>query len=383
MSFFDLPEEHLPGKKNKVWKGIDMLVPVFSICAILILAFIIVTLAFPEAAQIGLFGIRDLFITNADWLYSISPIIAFFFAVWFVITPLGNIRLGGADARPEFDTISWIAMLFAAGVGTGYMFFGAAEPLAYFTGWSGTPLNIEAGSDRAASLAVTVPIIHWGISAWTVASMIGLALAFYAFNRGLPLSLRSIFYPFLGDRVWGWPGHMIDIFAVVCTIFGLSTSIGIGATQATGGLYYVFGIEPTFAMQAILILTITVVSILSVSSGLSKGIKLLSDINILIAFILLMFVIIASQGFAFIPSLFSHIWDHFVDFAALSNWVGRSDLDFFHGWTIFYWAWWLAWAPFMGLFIARISKGRTVRLIYSLCKSCAISHCLNLVQRIW
>ena len=287
MSFFDLHEKYLPGKQNKVWKGIDMLVPVFLICAFLVVAFICTTLAFPEIAKVFLFGARDFFIANADWLYSISPIVAILFATWFVITPLGNIRLGGADARPDFDRVSWIAMLFAAGVGTGYMFFGAAEPLAYYTGWSGTPLNVSAESDRAASLAVSVPIIHWGISAWTVSSMIGLALAFYAFNRGLPLSLRSLFYPFLGNRVWGWAGHIIDIFAVVCTIFGLSTSIGIGATQATSGLYYVFGIEPTFAMQAALILAITIVGILSVSSGLSKGIRILSDINMVIAFGLL------------------------------------------------------------------------------------------------
>ena len=189
----------------------------------------------------------------------------------------------------------------------------------------------------------------------------GVTLAFFAFNRGLPLTIRSAFYPLLGDRIWGWPGHIIDILAVISTIFGLACTIGIGATQATGGLSYIFGLEPTTLLQIVLIAVITFVAIGSVLRGMQGGIKLLSNINMIAATLLLIFVIIFGPTAAIFKSLGVAAVDLVPDSIRLANWVGRPDQQFLYDWTIFYWAWWIAWSPFVGMFIARISKGRTIR----------------------
>ena len=252
-------------------------------------------------------------------------------------------------------------MLFAAGVGIGFMFYGSAEPLGYYTDWYGTPFNVPAETVDARRLAFTTSVFHWGLSAWSIYAIVGLTLAFFAYNMGLPLTVRSAFFPIFGEKIWGWRGHIIDMFAVVSTIFGLACTIGIGATQATGGLSYIFNVEATKSLQIILIFTITIIAIFSILRGMNGGVKLLSNVNMFFAGLLLFFVIVAGPTVGIFESMFDTLIYSVPDSLRLTNWVGRADENFFHDWTIFYWAWWIAWSPFVGMFIAKISKGRTIR----------------------
>jgi betaine/carnitine transporter, BCCT family len=349
------------GQDNIEVLGLDIHNPVFFMSAGLVTFFSVVSLVFPEATNLALAEAKTWTLQSADWLFAITPVIVFLFSLVLAISPLGRIRLGGADATPDFKIHSWIAMLFAAGVGIGFMFYGSAEPLAYYTDWFGTPLSVAPATPAAERLAFSATIFHWGLAPWAIYAIVGLSLGFFAHNKGLPLSIRSAFYPVLGDRVWGWPGHIIDLFAVVSTIFGLATTIGIGATQATSGLSYLFGFEQTRLIQILLIMTMTGLAVLSVLRGLDGGVKLLSNINMGVAFALLMFVVIAGPTTLIFTGMGENLLNYFKDTPALTNWVGRKDIVWFHDWTIFYWAWWISWSPFVGMFIARISRGRTVR----------------------
>ena len=349
------------GQDNIEVLGLNIHNPVFFMSAGLVTFFSVVSLVFPEATNLALADAKTWTLQSADWLFAITPVIVFLFSMSLAISPLGRIRLGGADATPDFKIHSWIAMLFAAGVGIGFMFYGSAEPLAYYTDWFGTPLSVAPGTPAAERLAFSATIFHWGLAPWAIYAIVGLSLGFFAHNKGLPLSIRSAFYPLLGDRVWGWPGHIIDLFAVVSTIFGLATTIGIGATQATSGLSYLFGFEQTRLIQILLILTMTGLAVLSVLRGLDGGVKLLSNINMGVAFALLMFVVIAGPTTLIFTGMGENLLNYVKDTPALTNWVGRTDIVWFHDWTIFYWAWWISWSPFVGMFIARISRGRTVR----------------------
>ena len=353
--------EYEIGQDNIEVLGLNIHNPVFFMSAGLVIFFSVVSLVFPEATNLALADAKTWTLQSADWLFAVTPVIVFLFSLSLAISPLGRIRLGGADATPDFKIHSWIAMLFAAGVGIGFMFYGSAEPLAYYTDWFGTPLSVAPGTPAAERLAFSATIFHWGLAPWAIYAIVGLSLGFFAHNKGLPLSIRSAFYPVLGDRVWGWPGHIIDLFAVVSTIFGLATTIGIGATQATSGLSYLFGFEQTRLIQIFLILAMTGLAVLSVLRGLDGGVKLLSNINMGVAFALLMFVIIAGPTILIFTGMGENLLNYFKDTPALTNWVGRTDIVWFHDWTIFYWAWWISWSPFVGMFIARISRGRTVR----------------------
>jgi betaine/carnitine transporter, BCCT family len=349
------------GQDNIEVLGLDIHNPVFFMSAGLVIFFSVVSLVFPETTNLALADAKTWTLQSADWLFAITPVIVLLFCLSLAVSPLGRIRLGGADATPDFKIHSWVAMLFAAGVGIGFMFYGSAEPLAYYTDWFGTPLSVAPATPAAERLAFSATIFHWGLAPWAIYAIVGLALGFFAHNKGLPLSIRSAFYPILGDRVWGWPGHIIDLFAVVSTIFGLATTIGIGATQATSGLSYLFGFEQTRLIQILLIMTMTGLAVLSVLRGLDGGVKLLSNINMGVAFALLMFVVIAGPTILIFTGMGENLLNYFTDAPALTNWVGREDIVWFHDWTIFYWAWWISWSPFVGMFIARISRGRTVR----------------------
>lgn len=341
--------------------GLEVRGPVFIFSAILILLFSGLTLAFPEQANAALTGSKAWALKNFNWLYGITPVLVLFLCIGLAVSPLGKIRLGGQNAKPEYSFASWIAMLFAAGVGIGFMFYGTAEPLGYYTNWFGTPFNVEAGSEEARKLAFSTSVFHWGLLAWAVYAIVGVSLAFFAFNRGLPLSIRSAFHPLIGDRIWGWPGDLIDLLAVVSTIFGLACTLGIGATQATGGLAYLFGLKSSLTLQIIIILVMTIIAIGSVLRGLQGGIKLLSNINMVLAAALLVFVLIAGPTMDIFKSIGQSTLSLIPDTIRLANWTGRADQQFLNDWTLFYWAWWIAWSPFVGMFIARISKGRTIR----------------------
>jgi BCCT family betaine/carnitine transporter len=349
------------GQDNVEIAGLDVHNPVFFLSAGLIVLFGAMSLIFPAAATHYLTAAKTWTLQRADWLFAITPLIVFAFALYLTFSPLGRIRLGGATAEPEFRTHSWVAMLFAAGVGVGFMFYGAAEPLAYYTDWYGTPLNVPPETPAAERLAFSATIFHWGLAPWAIYAIVGLALGFFAHNKGLPLSIRSACYHVFGERVWGWPGHIIDMFAVVSTVFGLATTIGIGATQATSGLAYLFGFEPNRYVQMGLIAFMTGLAVISVLRGMDGGVKFLSNVNMSIAFGLLIFVVIAGPTILIFTGLGENLLAYITDTPALTNWVDRPDIVWFHDWTIFYWAWWISWSPFVGMFIARISKGRTVR----------------------
>lgn len=224
------------------------------------------------------------------------------------------------------------------------------------------PLNGAAGDELAARhLGMAATIFHWGLHPWAIYAVVALPLALFAYNKGLPLTMRSIFYPIFGDRIWGWPGHVIDILSVFATIFGLATSLGLGAEQATAGLNYLFGIANNSTTKVVLILMITGIATTSVVLGVEKGVKRLSEINMVLALVLLLFVILMGPTMEIISGFFGNLGTYARDLVPLSNPFGRTDDNFRQGWTAFYWAWWISWSPFVGMFIARVSRGRTVR----------------------
>ena len=262
-------------------------------------------------------------------------------------------------------------MLFAAGMGIGLMFFGVSEPISHYgssvaatagSPESWAPLMGAAGNPaEAAKLGMAATIYHWGLHPWAMYAVVALALAFFTYNKGLPLSLRSAFYPIFGDAVWGWVGHVIDTVAVLATLFGLATSLGFGASQANAGLNFLFGISDSDGTKILLIIGITAVALISVMRGLDGGVKRASEINMVLAFMLLLFVLFVGPTADLVSGFFTGLAAYAVNLPALSNPFGRTDANFSQGWTAFYWAWWISWSPFVGMFIARVSRGRTVR----------------------
>ena len=352
---------HKAGENNVELLGLDVHNPVFFIAAVLVVTFIGLTLTFPQSASAVLLASRTWVLQTFDWLFVSTGNIVFLFALFVMVSPLGRLRIGGREARPDFSTASWLAMLFSAGIGIGLMFWGAAEPLAYYTNWFGTPLGVEPETAAAHDLALSATMFHWGLNAWSIYAVMGLALAYFTFSKGLPLTVRSAFYPLLGDRIWGWPGHLIDLLAVVATLFGLATSLGLGAQQISSGLHFLFGIEAGIGLQVGIIAFITCIATVSVVRGLDGGVKVLSNINMAMAALFLLFVFTVGPTLLILGGFWDNTVNYVRDFIPLSNWIGRDDTEWFHGWTVFYWAWWISWSPFVGMFIARISKGRTVR----------------------
>ncbi|MDC0610241.1 BCCT family transporter [Vibrio sp.] len=349
------------GQDNVQKWGFDIHNPVFGISAGLILLFLAAVLVVdPATAKGALDKLRNAIIDDFDGLFMWSTNFFLIFTVVLMFSPFGKIRLGGKDATPDYSTTSWIAMLFAAGMGIGLLFWGVAEPTAYFTDWYGTPMNVEPFTPEAKSLALGATIFHWGVHGWAIYAIVALGLAFFAFNKGLPLSMRSVFYPVFGDRAWGWLGHVIDILSVLATLFGLATSLGLGAQQATSGINYVFGTDGGIGMQLGVIVFVTLIAIGSVVRGIDGGVKLLSNINMVFAAALFVFIVAVTYDVAF-ASIKDTFLGYVENIIPLSNPHGREDEDWMHAWTVFYWAWWISWSPFVGMFIARVSRGRTVR----------------------
>ena len=349
------------GQDNVQVLGMDMHNPVFFISAVLILVFVIGTIIFPAEAKTALDGAKGWTIDNFDWLFMVGANIFVLFCIALIFLPVGKIRLGGKGARPDFSTLSWFAMLFAAGMGIGLMFWSVAEPVGYYTDWFGTPLNVEPNTPQAKDMALGAVMYHWGLHPWAIYGVVALSLAFFAYNKGMPLTIRSAFYPILGERCWGWPGHIIDVLAVLATIFGLATSLGLGAKQAAGGMHFLFDTPNAINVQIGIIVGVTAAAVISVMRGLDGGVKLLSNINMGLAALLLLFVMIAGPTVLIFTTMGQTAVDYVVNIIPLSNWVGREDQGFLHDWTVFYWAWWISWSPFVGMFIARVSYGRSVR----------------------
>ncbi|WP_376872642.1 BCCT family transporter [Albirhodobacter sp. R86504] len=354
--------------------GFDIHNPVFQISGLSVVAFVFYTLALPEQAGMVFGWLFGTVTKGFDWFFIGAANIFVLFCLMLIVTPLGKVRLGGAEAKPDYGYTGWFAMLFAAGMGIGLMFYGVSEPLTHFstafggvsiengvrTDWS--PLGGAEGDQEAAiRLGMAATIYHWGLHPWAIYAVVGLAMALFSYNKGLPLTIRSAFYPILGERIWGWPGHIIDILAVFATLFGLATSLGLGATQANAGLNELFGVPINATMQVLLITGITAVALVSVLRGLDGGVKLLSEINMGLAFLLLGFVLLVGPTLAILSNFGTSLIAYFEYLPALANPVNRPDTNFMQGWTAFYWAWWISWSPFVGMFIARVSRGRTVR----------------------
>ena len=347
-------------RANTQFFGLDINLPVFAISSGLAIFFSAFVLIFPEKSSF-LTNAMDFVVVWFGTLFTLSMSAITLIIFFLIASPFGKIKLGGKDSVPEFGFVSWVCMLFAAGVGIGMTFYGAAEPLSYYTGIFGTPLNVSPESEEAYRLAFSATIFHWGLNAWSVYAIIGLSLAFFCYNWKLPLTIRSIFYPLLGKRIWGWQGDVIDIIAVLATLFGLTTSLGLGARQATSGLSYLNIAPDNLLTQSLVIIFITSLVIFSVYRGLDKGVKVLSNINIGLAFVLLSFIVLAGPTFKIIMAYGQNLIFYFQDIVRLSDWNRPNDLEWYHDWTIFYWAWFISWSPFVGMFIARISKGRTIR----------------------
>ncbi|QXO18639.1 MULTISPECIES: BCCT family transporter [Vibrio] len=353
--------DYTVGQDNVQKWGFDVHNPVFGISAGLIGLFLLATLLVDaDTAKTALDGIKWQIIGSFDWLFIWSGNIFVIFCLVLVVSPYGKIRLGGEDAVADHSMISWLSMLFAAGMGIGLMFWSVAEPVAYFTGWYETPLGVAPNSPEAATLALGATMFHWGLHPWAIYGVVALSLAFFCYNKGLPLSIRSIFYPILGDRAWGWAGHIVDILAVLATLFGLATSLGLGAQQAASGIHHVFGVEAGIGLQIVVIIGVTLLATVSVMRGIDGGVKVISNINMVVAFLLLILVALIGYAVTFgsIPTTFMAYVENIIP---LSNPVGREDVAWFQGWTVFYWAWWISWSPFVGMFIARVSRGRTIR----------------------
>ncbi|NUJ58148.1 BCCT family transporter [Halomonas taeanensis] len=353
---------------------VDLHGKVFLFSSLVILLFVIATLALQDQMEPIFNAMFSFLTTNLSWVFLLGANVFVLLAIVLIFTPMGRVRIGGANARPDFGYLGWFAMLFAAGMGIGLMFYGVSEPLTHFgtaidgismengvrTDWA--PLGAAAGDQTAAiDLSMAATIFHWGLHPWGAYAIVGLSLAIFAYNKGLPLTMRSIFYPILGERVWGWPGHAIDILAVFATLFGLTTSLGIGATQASAGLHYLFGVPDTNTTLILLIMGITVVALGSIMLGVDKGVQRLSQLNMALAFLLLAFVIAVGPTLMIAIGVFDNLLGYVQNLPALSMPFGREDANFSQGWTAFYWAWWIAWSPFVGMFIARVSRGRTVR----------------------
>ena len=351
--------DYAPGRDNVQFLGLDIHNPVFVVSSLTIIAFVAGVLGFRDAAAGAFDALYGWLTSTLDWVFMAAGNVFVLFCLLLLATPLGRVRLGGPDARPDYSTWSWFAMLFAAGIGIGLMFFGVAEPVEHF---QNPPLGIDAADTAAAHrLAIAAAIFHWGIHPWAMFAVVALALSFAAYNLGLPLTLRSAFYPVLGEAVWGRFGHLIDILAVFATLFGLATSLGLGAEQTAAGLAHLFGVPATDTTKVLLIAAITGIALASVVAGMDKGVKRLSQANLVLALLLLAFVLAVGPTLDLFTGFVTSIGHYLAAIGPLSNWVGRDDFDFMHGWTTFFWAWWLSWSPFVGLFIARVSRGRTVR----------------------
>ncbi|MDP5030211.1 choline BCCT transporter BetT, partial [Paraglaciecola sp.] len=332
--------------------------PVFYVSSFAILLILIVAVFMPEGASVFFTELQSTIVNNGSWFYVLSVAIILMAVLYLGFSKYGDIRLGPDHVKPEYSIVSWLSMLFAAGMGIGLMFFGVSEPIMHFL----APPTAEVNTTEAVREAMKITFFHWGLHAWAIYAIVALVLAYFSFRQNLPLTLRSALYPMIGDRIYGWPGHVVDILAVVSTIFGIATSLGLGASQINSGLHYLFDMSVSTSNQIYLMVGIIAIAIVSVSTGLDKGIRILSEVNMLLAVALLLFVIILGPTVFLLTAYVQNTGAYLSDIVRNTfNLFAYEKTDWIGGWTIFYWGWWLAWAPFVGLFIARISRGRSIR----------------------
>jgi choline/glycine/proline betaine transport protein len=338
--------------------GLQVNGPVFFTSSITIIIIITLTLMFKTGAEEYFTAIQDFVAKQAGWFFILSVNIFLIFMIYLAFSKYGHLRIGGQSAKPEFKTLSWFAMLFSAGMGIGLLFWSISEPIYHFL----SPPMAEGGTAEAAKEAMKFTFLHWGLHAWAVYALVGLSLAYFTYSRGLPLTIRSVFYPFLGDKIYGKIGDAIDIFAVLATVFGLATSLGMGVQQIAAGLNHLFDVDSGVQTQIILIVGITLVATVSVVLGVDKGVRILSEWNMRIAVLFLLIVVILGPTIFIFKSFLQNTGNYLSGFLEVATWTeSYRGSNWQNAWTIFYWGWWIAWSPFVGMFIARISKGRTVR----------------------
>jgi len=361
-SFYDNAEKKEPGEDNWVGFGFDIHPQVTFLSTIILVAFILLTVMFREETT-EMFSSAMSFISNTfGWFLILSANIYIVAAFFFAFSRFGNIRIGGNKAQPEFTTMAWFAMLLSAGMGIGLMFWSVGEPMYHFSSPSPMFSGVEGGTPEAAQAAMGITYFHWGLHPWAIYAIVGLGLAFFAYNRGLPLTIRSIFYPILGNRIHGTWGNIIDTLSVLATLMGLATSLGLGVKQINAGLNLLFDVQVSVTTQVILIAVITGFATLSVMSGLDGGVKRLSQWNMGLAGLLMLFLLIAGPTIFILSGFTQNLGFYLTKLPQLSLWTETfRETKWQNSWTVFYWAWWISWSPFVGMFIARISKGRTVR----------------------
>jgi choline/glycine/proline betaine transport protein len=331
---------------------------VFVSASAIIIALLLFAAALPNQAQSLFTIVQSSIIDNGSWFYVLTVAFIFFFVIFLGFSRYGDIRLGPDHATPDYSMLTWLSMLFAAGMGIGLMFFGVAEPLMHYL----SPPTADKGSVAAVQEAMKMTFFHWGLHAWAIYAIVALVLAYFSYRHSLPLTLRSALYPLIGDKIYQWPGHMVDVFAVVSTVFGVATSLGLGASQVNAGFNYLFGIDVSVTNQILIMTGVIGLAVISVTTGLDKGIKILSETNMILAVILLIFIFVLGPTVFLLQAYLQNIGDYLADIVHNTfNLFAYKKTDWIGGWTIFYWGWWLAWAPFVGLFIARISRGRTIK----------------------
>ncbi|MBK1703951.1 BCCT family transporter [Halochromatium glycolicum] len=348
------PDSGRPG-----WLQLDVHPWVFFVSAAIIILFVGLTIFFENTVDNLFNTVQGVVSKYAGWFFVGTMNVILIYVIALLLGRYGDIRLGGEGAKPEFSTLGWFAMLFSAGMGIGLLFYGVAEPMFHYVA---SPLA-EPGTPEAARVAMDFTFLHWGLHPWAIYALVGLSLGFFAFNKGLPLSIRAVFYPVFGERIYGPIGNIIDIMATVATMFGVATSLGLGVQQVNAGLSHLVDFIPqSTTVQLLLIAGITGVATWSVVRGLDSGIKLLSQMNVVVAAILMFFVLLVGPTLFILNAFIENIGVYVQNFPALSTWNETyDDTDWQNGWTVFYWGWWIAWSPFVGMFIARVSYGRTIR----------------------
>jgi len=362
VSLFDEKDRQEPGENNWSGFGFDLHPQVTIISVLLLILFIAGTLLFPSGAENLFDALLAGISKNAGWFFITAANIFVVAALFFAFGRYGNLKIGGAEAQPEFTKFGWYAMLLSAGMGIGLLFWSVAEPVSHLNTPSPMFGGLTPGSAEAAQAAMATTFFHWGIHPWAIYAIVGLSLAFFAYNRGLPLTIRSVFYPIIGNKIYGFWGNLIDVLSVLATLTGLATSLGLGVAQVNAGLNHLFGISISVPVQIGLILGITALATISVVMGLDGGVKRLSEINMVLAGVFLLFILIAGPSVYILSGFTQNLGYYMSNFIELSMWTETFRNTNWQGaWTIFYWAWWISWSPFVGMFIARISKGRTVR----------------------
>jgi glycine betaine transporter len=340
------------------WRVVDT--TVFGIAAGISALFVLVGVLFKDDMAVVVGDILSWVLTNLGWLFVLSTAAFLIFVLFLAVTPYGRIRLGKDDDRPEFRTISWIAMMFSAGMGIGLMFFGVAEPISHL---AAPPLGLaKPGTDEAAATAMEYTYFHWALHPWALYAVVGLALGYFCFRKGFPNLISTVFRPLLGDRVDGPIGRSIDILAIFATMFGSATSLGLGALQINSGLNFVWDVESSTGLAVVIIAVLTLLFVISAVSGVDRGVQWLSNFNMVVAVVLLLFILIFGPAVFIFGTLVEATGDYFGGLVGRSFRTGAfGGAEWLGSWTIFYWVWWMSWTPFVGTFLARISKGRTIR----------------------